>query len=119
MQNLNAARKRSLSLLPRSSTALSLSFLQVDLAERIRAERLASGAANGDVSKSHPVAFWNFKFDEIDIRKLKGMFVEIFRITNRIASATVMMPNKKVDAPSIVENHDGTVTVKYQPKVQG
>uniref|UniRef100_A0A914XHJ2 Filamin/ABP280 repeat protein n=1 Tax=Plectus sambesii TaxID=2011161 RepID=A0A914XHJ2_9BILA len=78
--------------------------MQVDLAERIKAERLTSGAANGDVSKSHPVAFWNFNFEDIDIRKLK---------------ATVMMPNKKMDAPSIVENHDGTVTVKYQPKVQG
>ena len=29
------------------------------------------------------------------------------------------MPTKKADAPTIHENHDGTVTVMYQPKQSG
>lgn len=29
------------------------------------------------------------------------------------------MPSGKVDLPTIKENHDGSVTVKYQPKERG
>lgn len=34
-------------------------------------------------------------------------------------SADVKMPSGKRDQPSIVDNHDGTVSLKYGPKEEG
>jgi len=37
-----------------------------------------------------------------------------FRLT-----ATVIMPSGKSDVPVVVDNHDGTISVKYDPKLEG
>jgi filamin len=36
-----------------------------------------------------------------------------------VYAATVIMPTQQMDTADVIENHDGTVTLKYQPKVAG
>jgi filamin len=34
-------------------------------------------------------------------------------------SATIRMPSGGTDKPTVVDNHDGTISVKYDPKQEG